>query len=29
MVESAWAAWQHQLAAHGGAPAGGGRFHAA
>ena len=29
MVESAWAAWQHQLAVHGGAPAGGGRFHAA
>jgi UDP-glucose 4-epimerase len=27
MVESAWEAWQHQLAVHGGAPADGGRFH--
>ncbi len=27
MVASAWAAWQHQLAAHGGAPADGGRIH--
>jgi UDP-glucose 4-epimerase len=29
MVASAWAAWQHQLAVHGGPPADGGRLHAA
>ncbi|MGD9571390.1 MAG: UDP-glucose 4-epimerase GalE [Thermoleophilia bacterium] len=28
MVRSAWAAWQHQLAVHGGPPADGGRLHA-
>jgi UDP-glucose 4-epimerase len=28
MVSSAWAAWQYQLAVHGGAPADGGRAHA-
>jgi len=29
MVRSAWAAWRYQLEVYGGAPAGGGRFHAA